>query len=208
MSVEEEEYKGCTIKIEYDTDPMDPRKEFHTLGTIFALCHNRTLSDDDAEDPREWTREEQDQYISLPVYMYDHSGVLLSTTPFSCPWDSGQVGRIYVSKEKVRKEYGWKRLSEARVDNIKECLRQEIKVLSDYMSGSVYGHIVEAEDGDVIDSCWGYYGDEEIEYMLLQGRKVIDYYLEREAEDRVAEFVTSYNLPTALVAMVNHRRAG
>jgi hypothetical protein len=29
-----------------------------------------------------------------PLYMYDHSGTTYSTSPFSCPWDSGRVGII------------------------------------------------------------------------------------------------------------------
>ena len=201
MSVEEKEYRGCTIKIEYDTDPMDPRKECCNWGTIFALCRNRILSDDDAEDPREWTWKESEAHISLPVYMYEHSGVILSTSPFSCQWDSGQVGRIYVSNEKAREEYGWGRLSDIRIDIVKTRLRQEIQTLSDYMGGSVYGYIVEAEDGEEIDSCWGYYGDDEFERMLEEGRSIIDQHI----KEQVAEFVTSYNLSTALIAMINHR---
>jgi hypothetical protein len=43
--------------------------------------------------------------IVLPVYMYDHSGTALSTTPFSCRWDSGQVGYIYVDYTDIRKVY-------------------------------------------------------------------------------------------------------
>ena len=31
----------------------------------------------------------------------------MSTGPFSCPWDSGQVGFIYVEKKKVKEEWGW-----------------------------------------------------------------------------------------------------
>ena len=50
-------------------------------------------------------------FIVLPIYMYDHSGITISVNPFSCPWDSGQIGFIYISKEKARKEYSKKRLT-------------------------------------------------------------------------------------------------
>ena len=39
------------------------------------------------------------KYLMLPLYLYDHSGITMNTTGFSCPWDSGQVGWIYAFKE-------------------------------------------------------------------------------------------------------------
>lgn len=42
--------------------------------------------------------------VILPVYLYDHSYLSISTTKFSCQWDSGQVGWIYATKEKFIKE--------------------------------------------------------------------------------------------------------
>lgn len=41
--------------------------------------------------------------IYLPVYIYDHSGVeVRAGEPFSCKWDSGQVGYIYTTEERWR----------------------------------------------------------------------------------------------------------
>jgi len=42
--------------------------------------------------------------IIMDIYLYDHSSITISTTPFSCPWDSGKVGYIYVLKSKVFEE--------------------------------------------------------------------------------------------------------
>ncbi|SHF15500.1 hypothetical protein SAMN02745133_01946 [Desulforamulus putei DSM 12395] len=49
----------------------------------------------------------EQKFIILPLYLYDHSGITMNTTGFSCPWDSGQVGWIYCSKERFRKETGY-----------------------------------------------------------------------------------------------------
>ena len=46
------------------------------------------------------------KYLMLPLYLYDHSGITMNTTGFSCPWDSGQVGWIYASKEDALREFG------------------------------------------------------------------------------------------------------
>ena len=66
----------------------------------------------------------------------------MSTGRFSCPWDSGQVGFIYVSREKVRKEYGWKVITKEREERIYEILRGEVEVYDQYLTGQVYGYIV------------------------------------------------------------------
>ena len=36
-----------------------------------------------------------EKYITLPLYLMDHSGLAMQTTSFNDPWDSGQVGWIY-----------------------------------------------------------------------------------------------------------------
>ena len=51
-----------------------------------------------------------EKYLMLPLYLYDHSGLAMSTESFSgraphAEWDSGQVGWIYVSKEDALKEF-------------------------------------------------------------------------------------------------------
>jgi len=45
--------------------------------------------------------------VILPVYMYDHSGITINTDGFSCPWDSGQVGVIFCTRERFLKETGY-----------------------------------------------------------------------------------------------------
>jgi len=48
------------------------------------------------------------KYVILPLYLYDHGGITMSTNPFSCPWDDGgQVGWIYASKQKFIDETGY-----------------------------------------------------------------------------------------------------
>ena len=103
-------------------------------------------------------------FISLPVYMYEHSGITISTGGFSCPWDSGQLGFIYVSKEKVRKEYGWKNITKQRYDKIVTYLSGEIKTYDQYLTGDVWafqiGNYNEYGEFNCIDSCYGFYGRE------------------------------------------------
>ncbi|WP_417280557.1 DUF6915 family protein [Celeribacter sp.] len=49
----------------------------------------------------------------LTVFFYNHFGFAMNTIGFHCPWDSGQVGYVYVTLEAVRKEFGAKRVTKA-----------------------------------------------------------------------------------------------
>jgi len=109
--------------------------------------------------------------IILPIYLYDHSGITMSTGRFSCPWDSGQVGWIYVSKEDVRKEYKWKNLTKERIATIEKYLEGEVETYDQFLTGEVYGWKV-VETGE---SVWGYYGDEGIEDAISEAKSSIDW---------------------------------
>lgn len=112
------------------------------------------------------------KYIILPLYLYDHSGITMSTGRFSCPWDSGQVGFIYCTIERGIAECG-------SVENAEKYLRGEVKVYDQYLTGDVYGFVVEEADdyglGDnddldwnEIDSCWGFYGSDPFENGMAE----------------------------------------
>jgi hypothetical protein len=105
-----------------------------------------------------------DVAVILPLYLYDHSGITMNTTGFSCRWDSGQVGWIYATKDEIRKEYG--KLTEDTIDAARRLLVAEVSEYDSYISGQCYGFRL-YEDGKEIDSCWGFLGDfrEVIQWM-------------------------------------------
>jgi len=81
----------------------------------------------------------------------------MRATAFSCPWDSGQVGFIYVSILDAGRE--WSDLEgEALRERAGECLRSEVETYDQYLTGDVYGVVVEDANGEHLDSCWGFYG--------------------------------------------------
>ena len=93
------------------------------------------------------------------LYLYDHSGITMNTTGFSCSWDSGKVGFIYVTKDKVRQEFGVKRITKKVREKAYKILDGEVEVYDQYLTGDVWGFVVEDPDGYVKeDSCWGFYG--------------------------------------------------
>lgn len=116
-------------------------------------------------------------YICLSLYLYDHSGLTISTGSFSCPWDSGQIGWIIVSIEKIKKEYDWKVLTKKRRKQIEKYLRSEVETYDQYLTGDVWGYIIQDEDGNEdYDSCWGYFGQDDcIEAVKLALQAEIEY---------------------------------
>jgi len=186
----EEAYQGHTIKIYHDPDAVSPR-EWSNLGTLICWHRRYRLGDRhqfdspeaflrDLVDVSDQTDLSLDQLreraerkaIILPVFLYDHSGLAMNTIGFYCPWDSGQVGYVYVTLEAVRKEFGAKRVTKALRDKAEDILRGEIVSYDAYLGGRVYGYVIE-QDGEEIDACWGFVGDYELDCLLEARRAVL-----------------------------------
>lgn len=160
-SLQEYDTAGLKVKIYPDDNPESPR-EWDNLGQLVCWHGRYTLGDKhdfaSPDDFAEWWREEGEGGVLLPVYLYDHGGVALSTSPFTCPWDSGQVGYIFVQKNALLNE-GVDEATAVR------CMEAEIETYGQYINGEVYGYVIEDEDGDNVGSCWGFYG---LDYCISQ----------------------------------------
>lgn len=178
-------YKNRKISIVYDNDyAMNPVKEWDTLGT-FSCFHNRyDLSSPGAIKDMDELKEliERPDVLSLPLYLYDHSGITISTDPFSCPWDSGQVGYIHITHEKIKEEYG--NPNPKALKKVKKLLQGEVETFDAYLTGQVYGYQVDGEPEpgedretaeENLDSCYGYYGDDGAKAAIEDGKATIDW---------------------------------
>jgi len=102
--------------------------------------------------------------IVVPLYLYDHGHISISTGSYNCRWDSGQVGYAIFKTKDIIENYGDDR-PENRALALK-CLEGEVETYNDYLTGAVFGfEVVEIEEcnlghkhENVIDSCWGFYG--------------------------------------------------
>ena len=91
------------------------------------------------------------------MYLYDHSGLSVSTTPFYCPWDSGRVGVIYATAKSVADILG----ADADEDAILQALRGEVADYDRYLRGDIWCYVIEDRYGNVEDSCGGFFGEED-----------------------------------------------
>jgi len=89
--------------------------------------------EDYTPDEVEYLRHQAEKsHVILNVYGYDHDDLVLSSSPFSCPWDSGMLGYNFVSLEKVRRDFGWKRITKKRRDTVIAALTAEVDILNSY----------------------------------------------------------------------------
>ena len=204
MEYETREYKGYTIKIESVDYPPNPREDWDNLGHMVCWHRRYDLGDkhnfDSPEDFQEYIK--NNKCVVLPLFLYDHSGITMSTRSFSCPWDSGQVGYIYLTYKEIRKEMARpknkngqlnpdlktiKHITKKDIERAKALLESEVKVYDSYLRGEVFGWVISNEIEDHIDSCWGYYGTGEIEHMVSEAKNAIDYDIKKFTEDKAKE---------------------
>jgi len=179
------EYREYNINISHQDNAESPR-EWSNLGTFYT-AHRRYCPEEDFDKhfefdevcdslPGVFKAEFLKKYVALNIYLYDHSGQTVSTTPFSCRWDSGWFGMVAISLEDVRKEYGWKNITKKRRERIEEHLRGEVETYDNYLTGEVYGFTITPVDDELeeIDSCWGYYGSNAPEEIEKECMSTID----------------------------------
>lgn len=84
--VEEFNDKNVVLKIVADENPTDPR-DWDNVGKMVCWHKRYSLGDKhDFDDPdafMEWWEEKHPEGELLPLYLYDHSGITMSTAPYS-----------------------------------------------------------------------------------------------------------------------------
>lgn len=167
------------IEIHYDEHGESPR-EWDNLGTM-ACFHSRYNLGDKHELSIEEVKEiaESEDYISLNLYVYEHGGITMNCTGFSCPWDSGQVGIIFVGLEKIKKEYG--DTTPETLEKVSGYLKGEVETYDNFLTGNVYGYVIkkvtqcescQQEEEEDIDSCWGFIGDSD--YCMKEAESIVN----------------------------------
>jgi hypothetical protein len=161
-----EEYKGYTIQIN-NSDSCDiesPLMECNWIKTDSSLLDSidvlhemgdRLEYQDADEDEATIDKFEQQnpENMVYPLYKFEHGQVSYSTVPYSCRFDSGQIGWIVFN----RKAFGWGRWSAKRREMVQGMLNQSLESYAEWCNGEVYGYDI-TKDDEEIDSCHGFLG--------------------------------------------------
>ena len=104
---------------------------------------------------KEYLVKERKALVILPIYIYDHGSITITARYeryLQYPdkqWDAGQVGFIYAVAGMI---------GETPSSDVAEILAREVDAYDRYLTGDVWGYVIEDEDGEHLDSCWGFYG--------------------------------------------------
>ncbi len=144
-----------TAVLTYDEDCQGPGD--YMLGKLYYVKGSRYLLGTEAVDSGRMfevsTGIASGELAGLPVYAYIHGNTQLSTTPFSCPFDSGPAGFIACSREDAKGWFG----KDVPEDRVLEVLRSEVEEFSKFLQGDVY-NITIYVDGKEEETVGGFYG--------------------------------------------------
>ena len=217
--------KGVKVQIFQEVDLSSPRENDNNLGHMCCWHQKYNLGDKHSfstprdlyshlaeelgEDTSDTDTLDQllakldDRYVFLPLYLYDHGGITMSTRAFSDPWDSGQVGIIYMSLKEA--ENSWLALASRRAlsimpsvkgwespvyyahDNTTKTLREraidvlsaEVKFYDQYLTGDVWYYRIETPEDKNVDSCGCFYG---LDSARAEGKTAADNYAKNHAD--------------------------
>jgi len=181
-------YRNHFIKIFQDEDPMDPREFCSSLGVKVFHHRHYTLGDTDHgiyfknyqswhEVERAIRRKFKGTVLLMPVYLFDHSGITITVDVERFRqadpqgWDWGQIGYIFTTRARIREWYQKKLISKKTMAKAEKHLLHEIEEYDQYLRGDVYGYTIEDKNGNVIDSCGNYYGEE---YIMHDAKSAVD----------------------------------
>jgi hypothetical protein len=185
-------YKDWTIELHNEDDAESPR-EWDNLGTM-ACFHNRyNLGDKhdfaDAEGLTEAMQKlTKKGGIVLPLYLYDHSGITMATKPFGDRWDSGQVGYIYVTQDRIMNEYG--ATDQAAYNKARHLLEGEVNDYDKYLRGEVYYVVVTSPDCKISESISGFYDEKD---AIADAKEMIDELGNEPRRKEVAPYSGAYH---------------
>ena len=167
------DYREITLKedlcldISRDTDIENPRENDCNAATFYCLKSPRRKIGDIIDsayylNETKRTLAKTGEYAILPIYIYEHSGIALCTVPFSDIWDSACIGFVVANINDFMKQ----RISDTPVSrceamhSAEDCIRNELEAYSDYLAGNCWQYCITDEDGNVVDSCSGFIGDD------------------------------------------------
>jgi hypothetical protein len=171
-----------TLKIYQDGYAENPRSEDNLSRLLFVGKHKH-LGDEHNFNPDGHCYSSREDFISrgathitnylkkeegldvayiTPIHMYTHDGSTISTSysgQFADRFDSGTCGFAVLTKQDIRENWGIKRVTQDKLKNAIGILMGEVSTLDHFIQDEVYGYELLDGDGEEINSCGGFYGD-------------------------------------------------
>ena len=194
------------IEVAIDEDPQNPRDDDNL--SCMVCFHRRYVLGDERGGEHVYYRDEHSGWdelekaiikdgaaVVMPLYLLDHSGITISTSPFACNSDSGKVGFVFATRKSILDTYGVKRITEQTKKLVEDVLRQEVKIYDQYLRGDVWGFVIQDEHGKAYDSCWNFYGEA---VAREEAERVVKRLETRDAEEAQELLRTQAAMPCCL----------
>ena len=208
------EYRGHTIGLFEDDLGDDTPRGWDNLGILISFHRKHNLTDKDApelqasdfsglDEIEAHLIKKEKAIIILPVYAYVHSDITISTKPFDCTFDSGQLGFIYTTRERIKVMYGGQRLTKGLREDCKQSLIGEIETYGKFLRGEGYGFVIDPlndEDttGELSEYCGGFLGED---VATVQAQASIDQVIKIEEKAAYIKTMPLEELPK----YINHK---
>lgn len=134
-------------------------------------------------------------YLIAPLYLYDHSGLRIKIGSFQgllpqghAEFDSGQVGWIFASHKEIKENWSKKKLTKELIAQAQKLMESEVEEYDRYLSGDCWGYVIETEDGETVDSCWGFIGSEYAEEEMKSALDAQVRYRDADAKAETERF--------------------
>jgi hypothetical protein len=171
---------------------MNPRTDWDNITTMICVGkysylgdkHNYKSSDFDSwEELKEQIESDYKVLHIEPLYVYEHSGIRISTSPFSCRFDTSRVGWVLIHEKQLNSMCG--KDFERGEEKLSLILNGEVKTYDEYLTGDVYKYeVYEVETcslghvhRNLIESCGSYYDEGD---CRDEGLSVLHGYTEKE----------------------------
>lgn len=181
------EHKGYTVEVWPDDAAESPR-DWDGNVTYLVLYHPRYNLGDALSKPvytndlagwMDATMAEKGgrNPIIIPVTMIDHGSVSLhahaDVTQFlpGMHWDMSLVGYAVINRERARELHAWGRITRAREAALIAEAKAEIEEYGQYINGECYGYVIKDPNGEEVDSCFGFIGND---WLEKEAKGIID----------------------------------
>lgn len=150
------------------------------------------MEDDFGLGEKMWLVIQSGEVVAQSISMYEHSGIELWLGSYDwhvdAQWDCSSIGFAYIEKSTAEREMPNRKLIDGNNEDWKQwsckVMEAEMEVYDQYASGNVFCFVVNDENGDVLDSCGGYYGESGREDALREAREQIDFHLNKKQGTR------------------------
>ena len=167
------EHEGFQVELYTDYDAGNPYTEWDQASEILSDVKDYNLGGDVPHPEQAYSDTPASATMARWLTLFGGYAVAI-------PWyfaDYGSSGaRVWLHDPNDDPASGWlvMTIEVAKdcfepIEDAEKCARSEFNAFRAWIEGEVIGYVVRAGNGDVIDSCWGYYG--EIEYVRDEARR-------------------------------------